>query len=148
MLRLKLIHVSKRGHRELLNSSLPGQNGRHFADDIFRCIFMNGKFCILIKISIKFVPKGATDNNPALVQIMTWHQIINKPLSEPILYSLTYICGTRRRWIEVWFSCSLYRIVAWAENCSQVNVTKPHWWEVNIHSGNGLVLSPLVVTEP
>ena len=43
----------------------PGQNGRHFADVIFRCIFMNEKFCILIKISQKFVPKGPIDNNPA-----------------------------------------------------------------------------------
>ena len=25
------------------------------------------KFCILIKIALKFVPKGAIDNNPALV---------------------------------------------------------------------------------
>ena len=38
-----------------------------FPDDIFRCIFMNKKFCVLIKISLKFVPKGPTDNNPALV---------------------------------------------------------------------------------
>ena len=45
-----------------------GQNGRHFADDIFRCIFVNEKFCILIKISLKFVPKGPIDNNPVLVQ--------------------------------------------------------------------------------
>ena len=49
------------------NSSPPGQNGRHFTDDIFRCIFVNEKFCILIKISLKFVPNGPTDNKPALV---------------------------------------------------------------------------------
>ena len=49
------------------NLSSPGQNGRRFADDIFRCIFMNKKFCILIKISLKSVPKGPTNNNPALV---------------------------------------------------------------------------------
>ena len=36
-----------------LNSSPPGQNGRHFADGIFRCIFVNEKFCILIKSSLK-----------------------------------------------------------------------------------------------
>ena len=46
------------------------QNGRHFADDIFKCIFMNEKFCIFIRISLKFVPKGPIDNRPALVQIM------------------------------------------------------------------------------
>ena len=50
-----------------INSSPPGQNGRHFADDIFRSIFMNEKFSILNKISLKFVPHGPTDNNPALV---------------------------------------------------------------------------------
>ena len=34
---------------------------------IFRSIFMNKKFDIFIKISLKFVPKGPIDNNPALV---------------------------------------------------------------------------------
>ena len=48
------------------NSSAHGQNGRRFADDIFRCISLNEKFCILIKMSLKFVPKGPFDNNPAL----------------------------------------------------------------------------------
>ena len=37
------------------------------ADDIFKSIFMNEKFCILIKISLKFVPQGPIDNNQALV---------------------------------------------------------------------------------
>ena len=32
-----------------VNSSPPGQNGRHFADNIFSCIFTNEKFCILKK---------------------------------------------------------------------------------------------------
>ena len=39
-----------------VNSSPPGQNDRHFTDDIFRWIFVNEKSCILIKISLKFVP--------------------------------------------------------------------------------------------
>ena len=63
----------------------PGQDGRHFADDIFRCIFANEKFHILIKISLKFVPKGPNDNNPALVQIMTWRRIGDKRLFDPML---------------------------------------------------------------
>ena len=46
---------------------MAGQNGRHFADDIFRCVPLNKKYCILIKISLKFVLKGLIDNNPALV---------------------------------------------------------------------------------
>ena len=45
----------------------PGQNGRHFADDIFKRIFLDEKFAILIKISLKFVSKGPIDNNLAVV---------------------------------------------------------------------------------
>ena len=68
-----------------INSSPSGQNGLHFADDIFRCIFMNEKFPILIKISLKFVAKGPIDNNQALIEIMAWRQIGDKPLFEPML---------------------------------------------------------------
>ena len=49
-----------------VNSYLPGQNGCYFADDNFRCIFVNENR-ILIKISLKFVPYGPTDDKPALV---------------------------------------------------------------------------------
>ena len=66
-----------------------GQNGRLFADDIFKCILMNEKFCILIKISLKFVPKGLIDNKTALVQVMAWHRTGNKPLPEPMLIKFT-----------------------------------------------------------
>ena len=48
------------------NSSPPGQNGRYFTDDIVKCIFVNEKFCILFKISLKFVPKGPIGDIPAL----------------------------------------------------------------------------------
>ena len=53
--------------------------------DIFKCIFLNEKFCILFKISVEFVAKGPIDNIPALVQIMAWRRIGAKPLSEPML---------------------------------------------------------------
>ena len=46
------------------------QNGRHFADDIFKCIFLNENVWISLKISLKFVPMGPINNIPALVQIM------------------------------------------------------------------------------
>ena len=86
-----------------LNSSPPGQNGRHFADNIFICIFVNKTFCILSKISLKFVPNGPIDNNPALVQIMAWCRIGHKPLSEPMLTQFidAYICSTRERWVDM-----------------------------------------------
>ena len=34
---------------------------------IFKCIFLDETFFILIKSSLKFVPKGPIDNNTALV---------------------------------------------------------------------------------
>ena len=37
------------------------------ANDIFKCIFLNTKVRILIKISLKFVPRGLIDHNQALV---------------------------------------------------------------------------------
>ena len=43
-----------------------GTNGRHFPDDIFKCIFLNGNVLISIKFSLKFVPKGQMNNIPAL----------------------------------------------------------------------------------
>ena len=42
-------------------------NGRHFPDDIFKCIFLNKNVLIWIKISLKFVSKGQINNIPALV---------------------------------------------------------------------------------
>ena len=53
------------GHN--FNWSPPGQNRWHFADDVFKFIFPNEKFGILINISLKFVPKGPINNNLALV---------------------------------------------------------------------------------
>ena len=47
----------------------------------FQMHFREWKFCILIKVSLKFVPNGLIDNNPALVKILTWHRIGDKPLS-------------------------------------------------------------------
>ena len=71
------------------NSSPPGQNGRHFTDDIFRCIFMNENVCILIIISLEFVPKGLIDNLSALVQVMAWRLTCDKPLPEQMIIQFT-----------------------------------------------------------
>ena len=42
-----------------------------------------------LTIFTKFVPNGPFDNNAALVWIMAWRRIDNKPLSEPILARFT-----------------------------------------------------------
>ena len=89
-----------------LNSLRPRQNGRHFADDILKCIFLNENLWIPIKISLKFIPKGPIDNILALVQIMAWRRLGDKPLSEPVMVSLlTHICVTRPQWVD-WTYCS------------------------------------------
>ena len=59
------------------------------ADDISKRIFLNDKLRFFIEISLKFVPKASIDNNAALVQIMAWRRIGDKPLSEPTLIWLT-----------------------------------------------------------
>ena len=80
----------------LLNTFRPKQNGRHFSDDIFSCIFLNENVWILNKISLKFVSRGQMNNIPALVQIMAWRRPGEQPLSEPLKVSLLrHICVTR-----------------------------------------------------
>ena len=85
-----------------LNTLRPRQNGRHFADDTFKRIFLDKDVRISIKISLKFVHKGPINNNPALVQIMAWRRSGDKPLSEPMMVSLlTHICVTRPQWVNM-----------------------------------------------
>ena len=84
-----------------LKTLRPKQNGRHFADDIFKCNFVNENVCIPIQISLKFVPKVPIKNIPALVQIIGWRRAGDKPLSEPMIISLpTHICVTRSQWVN------------------------------------------------
>ena len=84
-----------------INTLRPRQNGRHFADDSFKCIFLNENVWFSIKISLKFVPKGLINNIPALVQIMAWRRPGDRPLSEPMLARLlTHICVTRPQWVK------------------------------------------------
>ena len=84
----------------VFNTLRPRQNGRHFADATFKRIFLNDNVRISIKISLKF-PKGPIINIPALVQIMAWRRLGDKPLSEPMLVSLlTHICVNRPQWVN------------------------------------------------
>ena len=46
-------------HRMAADNTLmnPKQNGRHFADDILICIYFDENLCILVQISLKYVPE-------------------------------------------------------------------------------------------
>ena len=83
------------------NTLRPRRNRRHFADDTFKCIFVNENVWILFKISLTFVPKVQINNIPSLVQIMAWRRPGAKTLSEPMMVSLlTHTCVTRPQWVN------------------------------------------------
>ena len=73
----------------VINSSPPGQNGCHFADVMFKRIFLNENIRISNKISLKCDLWGLIDNMSALVKIIAWCRPGNKPLSEPMLTQFT-----------------------------------------------------------
>ena len=72
-------------HPPLLHNTFrPRQDGRHFPDNIFKCISLNENVWISLKVSLKV----QINNIPALFQIMAWRRLGAKPLSEPMLGSL------------------------------------------------------------
>ena len=92
-----------------INSLRPRLNRRPFADDIFKCIFLNRNEWILPRISPKLVSEVRINNIPVLVQIMAWRRPGDEPLSEPMLVSLlTHICVTRPRWVNMLLKQYLY----------------------------------------
>ena len=102
---------------QMLSTLKPRRNGQHFAGDTFKRIFFNENVWISIKISLTFVPKGPIHNIPALVQIMAWRRPGDKPLSEPMMDSLsTHICVTRPQWDNRQLPelpCTLENIFQW-----------------------------------
>ena len=127
-----IMFLSLRDH--CVNTLRPRQNGRHFADAIFMCLFLNENVWIMIKISLKFVPKGPSNNIPALVQIMAWRRPGDKPLSEPMLVSLlTHICVTRPQWVK-WYSPT--KIHSWETFAQISNEKNLYCWMWTEYLGN------------
>ena len=86
-----------------INTLRLSQNGRHFPDDILKCICLNENVWISLNISLKLVPYVRINNVSALVKIMAWRRPGDKPLSEPMMVrSLTHICVTRPQWVNPW----------------------------------------------
>ena len=70
----------------------------------FQWIFLNENVRISFKISLNFVPRSAINNIPALVQIMAWCWPPDKPLFEPMMFSLLmHIYVTRSQWVKCWY---------------------------------------------
>ena len=79
----------------------PRHKGCPFTDDIFKCIFVNDLVWIPIKNYLSFVIKGAVNNILVLVPIRAWCRPGDKPLSQPMMVSLsTHIYVIRPQWVN------------------------------------------------
>ena len=119
-----------------VNTLRPRQHGHHFPDYMLKCIFLNENVWISIKFSLSIIPDGPINNIPALVQIMAWRRLGDKPLSEPMMVLLlTHICVTRPQWVKVsiteegWQPNDLFescRYTAWKSQCLMTVGWPPH----------------------
>ena len=95
-------------------------NGHCFADNIFKCIFLNENAWISIQISLKFVPWGPINNIPTLVQIMDWQAWPgDKLLCKPMMVNLlTHICVTWPQWVKKkWKSSGPWKFIYGSTTC-------------------------------
>ena len=83
----RIVSTSAKPQQNTIILSPREQYNCHFADDKFK--FMNERFCILIRISLKFAPQGLVDNNAALVHVIVWRRTGDKPLPGPMLTQFT-----------------------------------------------------------
>ena len=118
---------------QCVNTLRPWQNWCHFTEDIFKCIFLNIYAWIYLKISLKFVPNARIKNDPALVQIMAWHQLGNRQLSEPMLVSLAMLIYiTWPPYVKVltfWLAQDmLYQFMTCFNISLVILITSTHWW--------------------
>ena len=54
-------------YRNPINTLRPRQNGRHFTDDILKCIILNENVWISITISLDVVPGDPINNIPSML---------------------------------------------------------------------------------
>ena len=63
---------------QILNTLRPRQNGRHFPNDTFKWIFLNENLRIVIKISLKLIPKVPINTIPALILMIILNPYLNQ----------------------------------------------------------------------
>ena len=121
----------------------PGQNGRHFADDIFKRIFLNVKICILIKISLKFFPRGPIDNDNSIgldnSLVPNWRQAIIWTNADPIhwrmyaaLVNIVYICWIKSCEKKRFAPCALTNHTIVQPIIGFKAMSTPHTKKINI----------------
>ena len=108
----------------------PTQNCRHFADDIFKYIFLNENMCISLRISLKFVPKIWINNIASLVQIMAWRRPGDKLLYEPMMVSLIILriyasFGLKELYLSAQkFNMYMVKLCDFYERCVSIHVLR------------------------
>ena len=76
-----------------------GQEGRHFTDNILKCIFLNEMYEFPLKFHWGLFLRVQLT---ILQRIMSWSRPGDKPLSESLIGRLvTHICVTRPQWVNV-----------------------------------------------
>ena len=94
---------------QCVNTLRPRQNGAVLQTN--QTPFFNENVWVLIKNSLKFVPKCLISNILALVQIMAWRRPGDKLLSELMVVNLlTHICVTRPQWVNRVRKWYIYRV--------------------------------------
>ena len=88
-----------------VNTLKPEQNGRHLAEEYFKCIFciFNENVCISAERSPKFDSKDANDNKWSLFHVMVSCRTGAKPLPESLM--IMFFCDivhTRPWWVNTW----------------------------------------------
>ena len=95
---------------------------------------MNGNGWILLKFSLKFVPRIRINNVPALVQIMAWRRADDKPLSESMKVSLlTHICTHGINYLMPQRYVIIVELMMTSSNGNIFRVTGPLCGEFNGH---------------
>ena len=129
--RINTLELSQGGDAcgKMKTSLRSGQNGSHFAYEIFKFIFLYEKYFILIPISLKFVPNGSIDNKPALVKIMVGDDpATSHYLSQLWPSLLTHTCVTRPQWVN----CPYFRNYVWNAR-STVALKGHHYISFSLH---------------
>ena len=121
------------------------QNGRHFLDDIFKCIFLNENVWIVPKISLNFIPEVRINNIQAFsnngLALTRWQAII---WTNDGWFTDTCMChsASMSYWPlgeqDVIWKCSFqscftdWYLHMYLGQGHQMNTMGPHWWYVNI----------------
>ena len=88
-----------------------GRDEMDISQTAFRRISFNENIWICIEISLKLVPKGPSNNIPALIQIIAWRRPGGKPLSEPMMVILlAHICDNRPQWVNKTEACDYQQL--------------------------------------